>query len=109
MSKARLPRLAELTIAKFKRRLIRHYPDARAYLFGSWAKGTWLKDSDFDIIVLSKKFRSQAFVKRMAAVRRLAPEDSAFEILAYTPEEFREVSRRSVTIQDAQEYWIRIA
>lgn len=108
MLRRKLPKRAERVIARFRAQLTRRYPDATAYLFGSYANGTWLEDSDFDVLVLSNHFRGQSLEKRVAAVRRLAPRNSPFEILPYTPDEFREASRRSITIQDALTYWRRI-
>lgn len=103
-----MPRKIQRTLSGFTRRLTDEYDDAKAYLFGSYARGTWLDDSDFDIIVVSKGFEGQPFVKRVAAIRRLAPEERPFEIIAYTPAEFREAMTRSVAIQDGRNYWIRI-
>ena len=91
-----------------RRSLIDRYPDAQAYLFGSYANGTWLEDSDFDIIVVSNEFADKAFVERVVEVRRLAPEEEPFEILAYTAKEFREALKRSIVLQDARRYWRRI-
>lgn len=103
-----MPKEAEKAIAQFRRLLTRHYPDAQAYLFGSYANGTWLEDSDLDIIVISKEFSDQTFAARVESVRRLAPREKPFEIIAYTPSEFREAQRRSILIQDARRYWRRI-
>ncbi len=108
MSRGKLPEEAEETIARFKKRLIRRYPDAQAYLFGSYARGTWLEDSDLDVIIVSDRFSGQTFAKRVQAVRQLAPKEKSFEILAYTPPEFREAQRRSIVVQDARRYWLRI-
>lgn len=108
MSKDRLPKEAERAIGKLRGGLKAHYPDAIAYLFGSYARGTWLEDSDLDIVVVSERFEGQPFVKRVAVVRQLAPKDRPFEILAYTPAEFRQALRRSVAIRDGRRYWHRI-
>lgn len=64
--------------------------DAEVYLFGSYARGNWLEDSDVDIVVVSKGFEGESLPRRVGEVRKLAPEDLAFEILPYTPEELRE-------------------
>ncbi|MEM2678325.1 MAG: nucleotidyltransferase domain-containing protein [Thermofilaceae archaeon] len=79
------------------------------YLFGSYARGDWLSDSDVDLIVVSDAFKGLDLGRRYALVRGLLPRDRGFEILTYTPEEFEEAKRRSIVIQDAAEYWIRIA
>ena len=103
-----MPRKAKKAITQFRRHLIRHYADAEAYLFGSYARGTWLEDSDLDVIVVSKEFTDQTFAKRVESVRQLAPAEQAFEIIAYTPREFREAQKRSMIIRDARRYWQRI-
>jgi len=109
LSSKSLPKETERILARFKARLTRRYADAEAYLFGSYACGTWLEDSDLDVVVVSSKFKGQTFVERVAEVRHLAPNHKPFEILAYTPAEFRSALRRSVVLQDARRYWRRVA
>ena len=48
------------------------------------------------------------FWERGATLRRLASREVPFEILAYTPEELEERLKRSVVLQDASEYWVRL-
>jgi predicted nucleotidyltransferase len=108
LSREKLPEEVERAVARLRSRLIDRYPDARAYLFGSFANGTWLEDSDLDIVVVSERFRGQSFAERIAKVRRLVPNDVSFEILAYTAEEFERAKRRSVVIQDASTCWRKI-
>lgn len=85
------------------------YEDAEVYLFGSYARGNWLEDSDVDIVVVSKGFEGKSLPQRIGEVRKLAPEDIPFEILAYTPEELAEATEKSVAVQDAKTYWRKIA
>lgn len=84
------------------------YGDAEIYLFGSYAKGTWIEDSDVDVLVTSKHFEGLDIGDRAKALRKLAPRDVPFEILAYTPKEFKEALKRSVTLIDASEYWVKL-
>ncbi|MEM1881412.1 MAG: nucleotidyltransferase domain-containing protein [Sulfolobales archaeon] len=79
------------------------------YLFGSYARCEWLNDSDIDIIVVSRGFKDLSLSERYAFLRRFLPPDRGFEILAYTDEEFEAVRKKSIVIQDASEYWIKIA
>jgi len=79
------------------------------FLFGSFAKGDWLEDIDIDIIVVSEAFKGRTMAERVNIVRKLAPENLAFEILTYTPQELKEALVRSITIQDASTYWKKIA
>lgn len=83
--------------------------DAEVYLFGSYARCSWLEDSDIDLIVVSEAFRGLDLGKRYALVRRLLPPDKSFDILTYTREEFEIARERSVVVIDAAEYWIKIA
>ncbi|MFQ6075239.1 MAG: nucleotidyltransferase domain-containing protein, partial [Candidatus Bathyarchaeia archaeon] len=99
------PPRVERALKALLRGLREAYGDAEVYLFGSFARGDWLEDSDVDIVVVSKGFEGKSMPKRVGEVRNLAPEDTAFEILAYTPQELRKVVERSVAIQDAKTYW----
>lgn len=103
-----MPKKVETALDLFRRRLRGSYHDAEAYLFGSYAKGNWLEDSDVDIIVVSDEFESRAFPERVAAVRSLAPKDMPFEILAYTRREFKTALANCVAVQDARTHWRRI-
>ncbi len=78
------------------------------YLFGSYARGDWLEDSDVDLVVVSPAFKGSDVGRRCPLVRRLLPRDVGFEILTYTPEEFEEAKKKSIVLQDAVEYWIEI-
>ena len=91
----------------FMRNVVREIGEAKVYLFGSYARGDWVEDSDIDLIVVSSRFRGTPLHDRMVMLRKLAPDTRAFEILAYTPEEFDEV-KHSVVIGDAMEYWIEL-
>ena len=108
LEKLSLPEKVRKALEQFVEAIGRLYPDARIYLFGSYAKGTWLEDSDIDLVVVSRAFEGMSFWERGAVLRRLASREVAFEILAYTPEELKEALRRSITIQDAAEYWVRL-
>lgn len=83
--------------------------DVEVYLFGSYARCDWLVDSDIDLIVVSDGFKGLDLGRRYAFVRRFLPPGRGFEILTYTRDEFEEAKRRSIVVQDASEYWVRIA
>jgi hypothetical protein len=46
--------------------------------------------------------------ERYPLLRRMISPDIPTDILAYTPEEFEEVRRRSVIIMDAENYWVEL-
>ena len=95
-------------ILNFVRNVKSRFPDAEVYLFGSYAKGVWLDDSDIDLIVVSTGFKGMSMEERARVLRLMADRRYPFQILAYTPEEFKEVLRRSVVLQDAAKYWIKL-
>ncbi len=99
-----LPPKVEQAIQSFLQHLKEVYPDARAYLYGSFARGDWLEDSDVDMVVVSTTF-TEELVERMAKLRRLAPYTVAFEILAYTPEEMEQKLQNSLIWQEIASYW----
>jgi len=101
--------LVEEALSKLAEKLRRNYGPVEVYLFGSFAKGDWLEDSDIDIIVVSEKFRGKPMPERINIVRKQAPENLAFEILVYTPQELEEAEKRSMVIQDATTSWRKIA
>jgi len=103
-----IPGRVRRAIEEFLANLERELGDFEAYLFGSYARGDWLEDSDVDIVVVSGALRGVPWHERYPRLRRLAPDDVPFEILAYTPEEFEEVRGRSVVLRDASTYWVRL-
>jgi len=106
---AELPERVKKAILDFVDRLCKELKgDLEVYLFGSLARGDWLYESDIDLIVVSGKFKDIPWFDRYPYLRKFASKDYGFEILAYTPEEFQEVKRRSIIIKDAMKYWIKL-
>jgi len=105
---SKVPLRVEKALRALHEALRKTYGDAELYLFGSYAKGDWLEDSDVDVVVVSEAFKGKSMPKRIGEVRNLAPKDTSFEILAYTPQELREAVKRSVAVQDAKTYWRKI-
>ena len=75
------------------------------YLFGSYARGDHLLDSDVDVLVVSERFEGMAYVDRVALVRSKLPYDMGFEIVALTPGEFE---RGGPFVREVSRYWIRV-
>jgi len=98
----------EEALSQLARKITKTYGSTEIYLFGSFAKGEWLEDSDVDIVVVSEMFKGKPMPERVNMIRKLASKDLSFEILAYTPKELKEALKKSVVIQDASTYWKRI-
>ena len=64
-------------------------------LFGSWARGEQLRDSDVDVLIVAEGFRGKPFYEREVLVLRLYGGRLPLEPWCYTPEEVVEaVTRR---------------
>jgi len=86
-------------------------PDARVILFGSRARGDALKDSDIDLIVVSKVFEGMHFTDRASYVLRILWEADTLppvdvDLLCYTPEEFEERRREISIVREALLYGV---
>jgi predicted nucleotidyltransferase len=82
----------------------RRYPDAKIILFGSRVRGDYLRDSDYDVIVVSSSFKGKHFTERSSEVLKLlwrAGLRGDFEVLCYTPEEFEKKSRNLGIVREA--------
>ncbi len=79
-----------IAIAKKYIRLLRknHITVERAYLYGSFSNGKYRKDSDIDIVVVSKQFKRSRYDDsvRIAKLRRSI--DLRISPLAYNPKNF---------------------
>lgn len=81
--------------------------NATIYLFGSYARGDHMVDSDVDIIIVSDIFKGMRFTDRISFVRLKLPPDLSFDIIPLTPEEFKDKLDR-VFFKEISRYWIEI-
>lgn len=83
----------------------------KVMVFGSYAKNTAIKDSDIDLIVLSKDFKNLSFDKRFSLLNasRLTPKTRkvSMDIFGYTPEEFANASPLT-TLGEAKETGVTV-
>ena len=77
--------------------LIDTYHPTHVLLFGSRAKGNALKESDFDLLVVSKSFEGIPFIQRTAHLLSNLKVPFPIEVLCYTPEEY-ERKRKEIGI-----------
>ncbi|MBI4449079.1 nucleotidyltransferase domain-containing protein [Candidatus Woesearchaeota archaeon] len=103
MSKANLK-----VIKPFVSKVLAAYPGSKIILFGSRAKGTHRRDSDYDILVISKLFDKVQFDKRAPALYRLKRDiPAAMDIICATPAETK--TRKISVIDEALREGIEIS
>lgn len=78
---------------------------ADVYLFGSYARGDHLLDSDVDVLVVSERFEGMRYVDRVALVRSMLPGDLGFDVVALTP---RELARGGAFVREISRHWIKV-
>jgi len=104
-----IPRDVEEALRELARNLERVLgKDFRLYLFGSYARGDWIRESDIDVVVVSPRFEGIAPHERASMVRKLAREDKPFDILCYTPQELERLLRESSFVREIASYWIEV-
>ena len=79
-------------------------PD-KIILFGSRANGTHWKRSDYDFIIVSKKFKGMHWLDRISQAVQLWDDMSDVDILPYTPEEFIDKTKHSSVVRSASKSW----
>lgn len=68
----------------------------RIFLFGSAARGEMNRDSDVDLIVISRDFHKMNFMKRLQLLSRASLRTAnvvAMDVIGYTPAEFKAMDK----------------
>ncbi|MDI6701481.1 nucleotidyltransferase domain-containing protein [Methanothermobacter wolfeii] len=95
-------------IKEFLASVKRKFKPELILLFGSRARGENLEDSDYDIIIVSEKFRDMNFLRRIEKITEYWDARVNIDVLPYTPEEF-EIKRKEIGIvQEAVREGIRL-
>src|SRR3989344_1439521 len=87
-------------IRKFKKKIDKKGTD-KIIFSGSRARGSYNKESDFDIIVISDKFNNISWYKRPLEIYLSWEEDYPLEVLCYTPKEFEKKKKQIGIVQEA--------
>ena len=64
------------------------YRVEKAFLYGSYAKGNYHRDSDIDIVVISKDFTGNRFRDSLRLLKLCRGIDLRIEPMPYRPEDF---------------------
>ena len=89
----RIEAFRELYLSK----LINSYRPTRVLVFGSRVQGRALKESDLDLLVVSKFFEGIPFIQRTPHLLWTLRVPFPVEVLCYTPEEY-ERKRKEIGI-----------
>ncbi|MBS3135218.1 nucleotidyltransferase domain-containing protein [Candidatus Woesearchaeota archaeon] len=97
-----------IKLKEFRKRLSKVIPIKRMILFGSRAYGKPNKWSDFDLIIVSQKFRKKVSFRRSLGFYKYWGLDYPVDFLCYTPEEFNRLKRQITIVREAVENGIEI-
>lgn len=86
---------------RFLARLVRALRPERVVLFGSRARGDHRANSDYDLLIVSKRFRGVRWIERAPRAIRLWDLPVDLETICLTPEEFRERSKEISIVGEA--------
>lgn len=81
--------------------LKKEFKPEKIILFGSRARGDNLKESDVDLLIVSKKFEGISLRDRMAEAYGPWNNKIDLEIICYTPEEFEKKSKQIGIVKQA--------
>jgi uncharacterized protein len=70
-------------------------------LFGSRARGDALKNSDYDVVVISEVFKGVPFPRRLMDIEDAYNGIQPIESLAYTPQEYEIMKKKSYVVAAA--------
>ncbi len=88
-------------IKSFKEKLKEDFPVDAMILFGSAASGKMHKDSDIDLIIVSRKFEGLNFFKRGARMYNYWDLRQPVDFLCYTPKEFNRLKNQTSIVREA--------
>lgn len=95
-------------LKEFKKDLSKEIPIDKMILFGSRAKGNPHRWSDFDLIIVSSKFRYVDSLKRSLGFYNYWNLDYPVDFLCYTPEEFNKLKKQVTIVREAVREGIEI-
>ncbi len=93
---------------RFATRLKKIYAPERIILFGSRARGDHFKTSDFDFIIVSKKFSGIPFIERPCSLYDYWDATVDLEAICYTPEEFARKAKEHGIVKNAKQEGIEL-
>jgi hypothetical protein len=86
---------------KFVKKIKKIYSPEKIILFGSRARGDNFRKSDFDFIIVSKKFEGIPFMQRLPKIYNYWDESFDIEAVCYTPDEFMRKAKEHGIVRKA--------
>ncbi len=83
-----MDKIKDKKIKNFLIKLKKHFKPEKVILFGSRARKDFLKDSDYDFIIVSSEFKKYGFLERITQVIKKCGIYFSVDLLCYTPKEF---------------------
>ncbi len=94
--------------SEYIRRLNRQIKVKKAILTGSWANGSYLEDSDVDLVVVSDDFAKMPLPSRLVYLQKHWKSRLPLEAFGYTTAEFQDLAKKSSYVKDAVRHGIVI-
>jgi predicted nucleotidyltransferase len=91
----------EKGFAPFLAQTRKEFTPQKIILFGSRARGDERLYSDYDLIIVSEKFKDMKWHKRIEEVVKNWPLDKDIDVLPYTPEEYEEKKNQRTMVREA--------
>ena len=88
-------------LREFKEKLSKKMPVKKMILFGSRASGKPHRWSDFDLIIVSEKFKEEDTLRRAIGFYKYWNLDYPVDFLCYTPEEFDKLKNQVTILREA--------
>jgi len=95
-------------LQKFIFRLSTEFKVQITIFFGSKATGKAGKESDIDLIIVSRDFKKMNFIERAARMYDFWDMDYPVDFLCYTPEEFKKLKGKVSIVREALKEGIKI-
>lgn len=92
----------------FVENLKKDYKIERVIFFGSRTRNDYLKNSDYDLMVVSKDFEGIFFTDRISKMLKYWKSPTHLEVLCYTPEEFETKKNQISIVRKAVETGITV-
>ncbi|MFH1828878.1 MAG: nucleotidyltransferase domain-containing protein [Nanoarchaeota archaeon] len=96
------------SLKKFAKELSDDFPIDQMYLFGSQATGKAKKESDVDLLLVSKCFIGKRRLKRAPSLYLRWNLDYPVDFVCLTPEEFNKNKKSFGIVQEAMKKGIKI-